>query len=519
MKLYQLAFFLFALLTACAAPRISQGTIAVSVTADGETQTVQVPAGSTVGEALTAGGIAPGNLDRTEPPLYTVLENGSRVRLMRVREEFSVGQVVLPYESRIVKNESLPDGQEYWLQMGETGLQEITTRRVFEDDVEVSSNAVNVVTLREPQPQIKMVGVQKPFAPIPIPGRLVYILDGNAWLMEETTANRRQIVNTGDLDGRVFSLSADGKWLLFTRRGMDENTINTLWAKPLDDAGGLTNLKVSNVVHFADWKPGSTLTVVFSTVEPRPSAPGWQANNDLAQRSFGVSGFLNPVHTYLETNAGGVYGWWGTAFAFAPEGLRLAYSRPDGFGVLNLQSGEQTPMVEITPLQTFGDWAWSSAVAWGWDGETLYGTVHLPPADSPQFDLVAVPVQGGAPLTLVRDVGMFAYPAVSPFVQRSSGERAYQVAYLQALFPAQGERSRYRLMVMDRDGSNRRALYPLEGSGLEPQHLVWSPQPLAERRGYAIAVLDENNLWLVDTLSGEFWQVTGDGLTSRVDWK
>ena len=73
---------------------------------------------------------------------------------------------------------------------------------------------------------------------------------------------------------------------------------------------------------------------------------------------------------------------------------------------------------------------------------------------------------------------MFAYPAVSPSVQLSSGERAYQVAYLQALFPAQGERSRYRLMVMDRDGSNRRALYPLEGSGLEPQRLVCPPNRL-----------------------------------------
>jgi hypothetical protein len=75
-------------------------------------------------------------------------------------------------------------------------------------------------------------------------------------------------------------------------------------------------------------------------------------------------------------------------------------------------------------------------------------------------------------------------------------------------------------MVMDRDGSNRRALFPAEGaSGLEPQKVAWSPEPLKDSSGFALAVLYENNLWLVDSETGETWQITGDGLTSRVDWK
>jgi hypothetical protein len=67
-----------------------------------------------------------------------------------------------------------------------------------------------------------MVGVQKPFTPMPIPGKLVYIASGNAWIMEESTGNRRPVVTTGDLDGQIFSLSPKGEWLLFSRKVKEE---------------------------------------------------------------------------------------------------------------------------------------------------------------------------------------------------------------------------------------------------------------------------------------------------------
>jgi hypothetical protein len=115
---------------------------------------------------------------------------------------------------------------------------------------------------------------------------------------------------------------------------------------------------------------------------------------------------------------------------------------------------------------------------------------------------------------------MFAYPAPSPLEESSSGETAFQIAYLQAILPSQSETSRYRLMLMDRDGSNRQALFPAEGlSGLEPQRVVWSPGHFQERDQRAIALNYQNNLWLVNTSTGIAWQVTGDGLTSRLDWK
>jgi len=73
---------------------------------------------------------------------------------------------------------------------------------------------------------------------------------------------------------------------------------------------------------------------------------------------------------------------------------------------------------------------------------------------------------------------------------------------------------------MDRDGSNRTILFPVEGTGgLEAQRVVWSPEKLEDAQALALAVIYEGNLWLVDSERGEAWQITGDGLTSRVDWK
>ena len=89
-----------------------------------------------------------------------------------------------------------------------------------------------------------------------------------------------------------------------------------------------------------------------------------------------------------------------------------------------------------------------------------------------------------------------------------------------AVFPFQSETSRYNLMVMDRDGSNKKLLFPFDGAeGLEPQAVVWSPDELDETGNRAIGLVYQNNLWIVDSLTGEAWQITGDGLTSRIDWK
>ena len=557
MRLYHLKtillFVVFALLASCTPPQVTQqGQISMRLTADGRTAEFQVPAGSTVEDALQFAGISLESLDRTDPPLFTLLTEGSEVIVIRVTEEFTVEEVVLPFDQQTVRNESLPEGETRLVQPGVNGSQEITYRRVYEDGVEVSVSPVKVVTLREAIAEIVMVGSQTPFGQVSIPGKLAYISAGNAWVMEGTTANRRPVIITGDLDGRVFKLSPDGAWLLFTRRSGsetapgddttsgDENIINSLWAAKIDDDSGLLiDLQVANIIHFADWVPTSNLRVAYSTVEPRDAAPGWQANNNLELVSFSTTGWLSRRTVALEPNSGGIYGWWGVSFAWSPDGLRLGYTRPDGIGILDLRDEEITfdsPALKITPLQTQGDWAWVPGLAWSPTGNVLY-TVEHPTAEgiasaeqSPNFNLTAVPLENNTPsaipIPLVSQSGMFTYPIPSPVQALPSGEQAYEIAYLQAIFPTQSDTSRYRLVVMDRDGSNRRVLFPAEGApGLEPQQALWAPQPAGgdetnpSRDGYWLAVIYQGNLWLVHSHTGESRQLTGDGLIDRMDWR
>lgn len=521
------AFFLLPLLlSGCRSPQIGADEIQVTILADGETRRVSVRGGSTVSQALEAANISLGDSDRVEPPLYTVLEDGDQIRLTRVQEIFETEEVVIPYERQVVRNESLPEGERRLIQPGANGRQEITYRRVLEDGVEVARTIVKAVMLQEALPEIEMVGAQSAFAPLPIPGKLAYLAGGNAWVMEGTTANRRPLVTSGDLDGRIFALSPNGDWLLFSRKSTKSaaEEINTLWVVSTSSVTpNPIDLKVSNVVHFAAWMPTAATTIYYSTVEPRAAAPGWQANNDLYKILIGP-GWAGKPQKIMDANSGGVYGWWGTGFAFSPES-RLAYIRPDEIGLVNQEDGSLRPLLQITPLQTRSDWAWLPGLAWGADGRTIFFVSHAPPPSlvepeaSPYFDLSALSLANGASVRLVLQTGMFAYPSVSP-LRPSGKERLYQVAYLQAIFPDQSEISRYRLMVMDRDGSNRRSLFPpADAPGLEPQIVSWTPQPVEGQTGDLLAVVYQGNLWLIDSGNGQTYQITGDGLITRIDWR
>ena len=517
--LFLLTFASF--VVSCRSPQISED-INVVIIADGATREVTIKAGSTAMQALQSVNITPGNLDRSEPPYYTVLNNGDTVKLTRIQEVFETKQATIPFERQIVRNETLPEGEMRLVQAGVNGLQEITYRRILEDNIEASKSAVKTVVLSEALPEIVMVGAHSSFTPLNISGALVYLAGGNAWIMEGSTANRRVLVSTGDLDGRIFKLSPNGEYLIFTRKSKKpaSEEINTLWAVRTTSVDPKPVwLKASNVVHFAEWIP-ETNSVAYSTVEPRATAPGWQANNDL----YRVSLADGTSRKMLDANSGGVYGWWGMFFAYSTDG-RLAYARPDQIGMVDQDGGYLKPLLDITPLNTHSNWAWIPPITWGADGNTLYYVSHaqapvpVSSEESPFFDLSAISFSNDAHVAMAESAGMFAYPVASP--SRWNGrERYYQIAYLQTIFAEQSDTSRYRLMIMDRDGSNRKVLFPpTDASGIEPQTPAWSPEPVEGQAGDFIALVYQDNLWLVDSGSGESYQVTGDGLTSVIDWK
>ncbi len=308
---------------------------------------------------------------------------------------------------------------------------------------------------------------------------------------------------TGDLDGRIFEASPDGNWLLFSRSSTGGD-INELWIAnlqpgPLD----LIDLGVHNVVNYAGWVPGAGNEVSFSTVEPAPNPPGWEANNDLQTITFTDSGSVGQAKTLLSARQDGFYAWWGTSYAWSPSGGQLAFSRPDGVGTVNLQEDSLDVWYTLPAYQTGSDWAWIPGITWLDDGSFYYVRYVLnPPSTSLQL---AGPNSASQ---IAPDVGLFSNPVADP----DGG----QVAFLRAYIPSQSDISDYQLMVATPQGIST-ALFPPEGAaGLQPQHVAWSP---SAENGPMIAFIYQGDLWVVNVLSGEAQQLTGDGLVSALSWR
>jgi CubicO group peptidase (beta-lactamase class C family) len=517
-----ITFITVILLMGCAGPQATTGLIEIEIILDGGTKSQSVSEGTTVQQALDSAGILIGTLDRVQPPAYTVLQSGTVIEVTRVQERFEVEEILIPFERQTIRNEALPEGETRLLQPGMNGRQEITYRILEEGGLETSRTPVKNVIIEDPQPEIVMIGLQTAYTPLSIQGNLAYVSGGNAWLIQGDSGNRYPLVPTGDLDGRIFKLSQDGRWLLYTSHGDGEETINNLWAISTSETGAEPiDLKAQNIIHFADWVPSSSsLTVAYSTVEPSPAAPGWQANNDLIAVRFSPSGVVLRPDVWIEANAGGQYGWWGTTFAWGADSSLLAYARADGVGFVDLEEARFEPIQEIVPFQTFSDWAWVPGVAWGHDNRTLFFVDHGSPialenpGASPVFDLIAATGRGGLLLPLAVRTGMFASPSTSPALEMPNGEIHYQIAFLQAISPLESVDSTYRLMAMDRDGSNLRTLFPKPGEpGLEPNQPIWSPD------ANQIAIIYRNDLWIIDVASVVGHRLTADGQTISYDWR
>ena len=500
-RLYTLVILLSSILSGCLP---GGNRISISIQVDNITRNISLPEGSTVRYAIAASGIELGDLDRTEPPSYSQLQNGDSIRVIRVAEEFETEQVELPFVSRTLPNEGLPIGEQRLIQNGKNGLQEVHYRVLYEDGELISRTEVSSQILNQPVEEIIMIGAQSPFSSMPISGKLAFLSGGNAWLLEDTSGNRRPVVTIGDLDGRIFEVSPDGRWLLFSRSVTVGSDINELWvAGLLESQPSLIDLHVSNVVHYAGWVPNTNYQIAFSSVEPSINPPGWVANNDLKIIDFSEDGEVSRATAALSPRKDGLYAWWGTSYAWSPESDQLAFARPDGVGIVDLASGSLDTWSPLPAYDTGSDWAWIPGLSW-LDEESFY-YVHYT-LNPPTFSLVKA--TGNDEETIAPDVGMFASPVVEP-----DGE---QVAYLRAFTPSQSDISTYQLMVAAPSG-NSILLFPPEGAaGLQPQRVSWSP---SSENGPIIAFVYQGNLWGVNILTGEAQQLTGDGLVTNISWR
>ncbi len=546
--------------TGCRAVTQPDEGITVTVVADGTTQVMVVEEDLTVSDVLRRAGISLSELDRVNPPGHSRVTDGMTITVVRVVEEIVTAQESVPFQSRTVPNEGLSPGETRLLQAGVNGTAEITYRITYEDGVEVARSEIRRVLIAPPQDEVVMVGSQSELPTITVNGTLAYISAGNAWIIRQNSANRRPLTLDGGLDGRVFELSADGRQLLFTRtdsgsatvtpqEGQGDEPFNSLWVilDTSDVESQPIRLDLENIL-FGAWVPGTERTIVYSTAEPRPGFPGWQANNDLWRAQISANGGLTQRKQLLEASGGGIYGWYGTAFAFSPDGVTLAWAQPDAAGVLIPGEGEQAnpandgeanaeetavppgglpdaytrrTLISYVPWNAY-DFVWVPSPNWSPDGNLIAITTHGAPLgselpeDSPVFSLTLLPKSGDYSVNLIEQAGMWAEPRYSPASLPDGTPLEVSLAYLQALQPLDSVYGRYRLVIMDRDGSNARSVFPAEGQpGLLPQPYAWSPD------GRQIALVNpgpEGNLALVDVVTGLAQQVTADGQSSNPRW-
>ena len=494
----------------------SGGKIDLTIIDNNVQSQVKVASGISVKQALEEAQISLNPLDKLDPPSTTVLTEDTTVTITRVTEEFESEQAIVPFEQQTVKNESLPEGQTVLIQSGANGIQQNTYRILYENGVETSRTFVSSEITLQSRPEIVMIGVQSPFTAQSITGMIAYITSSNGWVMEGSTGNRRPVASTGDLDGRIFSISPDGEWLLFSRTSTNEGEINSLWVVNLTNtAAEPIDTKITNVVNYADWVPGRSRTFSYSTVEAIPTAPGWNANNDFLIYRFDAEGNEIETELIVDKNLQGQSSWWGTSFEWSTDGSKVAFARPDAIGLVDLETGSLSILTQFDPYSTGSDWAWVPGIKWSPDDKILYSTLFAGNSTTPgqSAALSAILLQDNKVINLVPNCGLFCYPVPSPV----SSDGRYSIAYLSAILPDQSETSRYNLKLMDRDASNQRKYYPGEGiQGLSPQVIKWSPSWSTD---HLLAAVASGDLILLDTSTGSIKKITGDGSISKIDWK
>jgi len=509
MKRTVLLLSLVSLIVVVALSSCQQSSIPVVVQVDNDRRQVTI-AGGTVRDALSAAGVVLGALDRVQPDLYVEVTPGMVIVITRVEERYETERVVVPYTRKVVVNEALPTGETRLVQLGENGEDEITYRVVLEDGKLVERTRVSQVRVKQPQDEIVAVGATHSLRALPLEGTVAYLAAGNAWVMRENSAARRPLTTEGDLDGRVFDLSPDGRWLLYTRRieGDIETPFNQLWMIKTTVVGELPiSLPVRGVL-YAQWLPDGE-QIAYSTAERTASSPGWRANNDLWIGKADPRAIVRATQL-ITANTGGAYSWWGSTFAWSPDGKTLAYARADEIGTYDVISRTLTVLHSFAPYNTYSEWVWTPGLSWSPDGRFVAAVVHGAPLanedvhDSPLFDLWLFAADGSLRVSLAERVGMWSAPSWG----------RYGLLHGQAVDALHSVDSRYTLILRDHDGSNPRQVFPQgEATGvLPPPEIAWSPS------GDAFLFVYNGNLYLGSIRGGLPQQLTSTGQVSRPRW-
>lgn len=565
-RLFGLLIGTFLTLAACTVslPETVQVDLPVTadVSVDGATTSIESDAG-TVRQLLEEGEIELGELDLVDPPLYTPAEDGMQIVITRVEESLETIERAIPFERRIVRNEAMSASDDpVIIQEGGNGLEELTVQIVYRDGIEVERRVIQSAIVTESQEEIVMIGLDITASAdvVRFGGVLAFVNGGRIQLFRGSNLFPEDLPIEGVLDRRVFSLSPDGRYLLYTTIDeADPTRFNRLYLSETADTKRAVELDINNVL-WADWNPmeADPLQIAYSTGEATATAPGWEANNDLWSVNISgtvvISDSLRPlVEGYPAT-----FGWWGGNYAWSPTGREIGYSFADEVGVLqivpdedettspifaesdgegdvgeeqdeeqddeenlettgaenDLPDGEGPGVVRrqlatFTEFDTRSDWVWVPPLSWSADGRYLTFTGHRgDQTTADAFNTQMIDTRSGLSGPLIDDVGIWSAPLWSAAVIEPNGADP-QIAFLRATNTRESLGSSYTLWLMDRDGSNKRELFPPPGITSrfprDSRFMVWN----SGSGGDMIFVFDGDLYWY--DLKGErVSQLTND---------
>lgn len=511
----------------------------MTLIADGQTRQLTTT-GATVAEALAEAGMTLNPADLVEPPPDSPLPAaGSEpsptvITITRVTETTEVIPESVPFKRQIVRSaEMSPDDPPRIVQVGQAGLREVTVRIVYHDGLEAERWPTAVEVVEPSRDEIVMVGVAAARSAMRFAGRLAYIDSGRAVVLEGATDAMRQLAVEGQLDGRVFQLSPDGDYLLYTVAGDapagGESFRNALWVIPTAEGATGQSLQIENVL-WAGWDPvAEPPRIAYTTARSVSLPPGWEANNDLWLLDLTFDGNQPAPFRVVETYPA-AYSWWGGHYAWAPEGDRLAYAFADEVGLLDLSGiagglavaePPRAILHEFAEFDTGADWAWLPTLSWSADGRYLAFTAHADddPRSGERFDLWTADTATGATTPLVEGAGIWSLiqwsPAAALPALRLALLRANEPAGDQGAVPAAD--NGYSLWLADADGENAARLFPPEGESSlfarSAQSLVWGPE--ADK----IAFIFDDALHILDAATGDLFRAgADDGVSSHPTW-
>lgn len=501
----------------------------VVVLVDGTRRITETTA-TTVQEVLREQGVILGDHDKVEPPPFAEVGLSTTITVTRVTFQTEVVTQPLPFTRQLVRDEMYPQNQIRVVQLGKNGSVAITYTLTYEDGKPVARRETGRRIIAQPKDEILAIGTQGSLRPVALAsGAIVYLAHGNAWVMRHSSSDKRALTTTGDLDGRVFSLSLDGRYLIFSRAAPETSpALNSLWLVDTLIVGDAPRRLPVDDVLAASVAPDARM-LVYSTGEKTPGAPGWKARNDLWQL------VLTPSDTRIAPYAAqpiwlpsipAPYAWWGAQFAYAPDGRAVAYAFANQVGVIELV-GRPVPTADapaprrvlkkFAPFRAPGDWVWVPQITWSPDSRFIVTTIHAPlgnpdvASDDPTFEVWALARDGSVAAALAKQTGMWAKPVWSPADARGESRIAFGVARV----PSNSERSSYALLVMDRAGGNQKQIFPTpenSNDGLTLMQTAWSPD------ARQLVTLRDNDVWLYDFTTAQWSQLTANGASVKVQW-